>query len=387
VRDDVTVRVSAFLVALAVVAGAVATRWWTFLDLTVYRYGGRTVLDHHALYSGSEPHSGLLFTYPPVAALLFTVLAVLPLAVAAGAWTGLSVLALVVTLSAFGRASGHRLDARPLAVLVLGALLLDPVRETLMFGQVNLVLMALVSVDLLVLRGRMSGVLVGLAAAVKLTPAIFVVLLVVVGRRAAAARAVAAFGATVLAGLVLVPHDAATYWTSAVWHSGRVGGMEYIRNQSLDGTMTRLLHHEPSTLLWLAIAAPVGVALVLLAGAWWRRGAPEVAVLVTAGAMLLCSPITWDHHVVWCAPALLVLWWRAPRWVPVAAGALLLVGLRPLVLHGEKTELTWNAWQQVPGNAYTWLVLALCALAWVGVRDQRPSARSVSSGSPADVAA
>src|SRR5581483_12201814 len=59
---------------------------------------------------------------------------------------------------------------------------LQPVRETLTFGQINLVLALLVLADLLVLapRGsRLTGVGIGLAAAIKLTPAVFILYLLV----------------------------------------------------------------------------------------------------------------------------------------------------------------------------------------------------------------
>jgi hypothetical protein len=196
---------------------------------------------------------------------------------------------------------------------------------------------------------------------------------VLVGRRADALRAVSAFAATVLVGVVLLPGDAAAYWTHALWDAGRVGGAEYIRNQSLNGMLTRVLHDQPSTLVWFAVAAPVGAVLLALASVWWRRGEREVGVLLAAGAMLLCSPISWDHHFVWAAPLLVLLCRRTPRLaVPVAA--LLLVGLRPLVEHGERTELTWTGLQQVPGNGYTWLVLVLSVVALVPlVRSRRHS--------------
>jgi alpha-1,2-mannosyltransferase len=352
------------LAAAAAVAGAVASHWWTYLDLTVYRFGGRTVLDGLPLYAGGAPHSGLLFTYPPFAALGFAFFAMPPPWLVAGGWAAVSVAALAATLRAFD------LPRSWLLPVTVAALALDPVRETLMFGQVNLALMALVSCDLLVLRGRWSGYLVGIAAGVKLTPLVFVGLLVLVGRRADALRALSAFTATVLLGVVLLPGDAAAYWSSALWDAGRVGGVEYIRDQSLNGTLTRLLHHEPSTLLWFAVAATVAVALLALAGLWWRRGARDVGVLLAAAAMLMCSPISWDHHFVWAAPLLLVLWRRArPLGYPVVA--LLLCGLRPLVAHGEKTELTWHGLQQVAGNGYTWLVLALSAVAAVALARRR----------------
>ena len=44
------------------------------------------------------------------------------------------------------------------------------------------------------------------------------------------------------------------YWTHTVWDAGRVGGIEYVRNQSVNGVLTRLLGDEPSTALWFAVA-------------------------------------------------------------------------------------------------------------------------------------
>src|SRR5688572_3653450 len=103
-------------------------------------------------------------------------LAVLPAQAAAAAWTAASVTALVAVVVVALREVG--LDARGWVVagLVGGALALEPVWQNLSFGQVNLVLMAAVVVDLTRPERRFSGVLVGLAAGIKLTPLVFVVL-------------------------------------------------------------------------------------------------------------------------------------------------------------------------------------------------------------------
>ena len=167
--------------------------------------------------------------------------------------------------------------------------------------------MAAICADILLLRGRWSGVLVGLAAGIKLTPLVFVVFLVLIGRRVAATRAVLTFGATVLVGFVVMPASAAAFWTEAVWDPERVGGTEYIRNQSLLGAMTRILGSEPSTLVWLVVAVPVSAAVLTVAAVLWRDGARDAGLCLAAAAMLLASPISWDHHWVWGVPALLVL--------------------------------------------------------------------------------
>lgn len=348
------------LVTLGALVGAVATRWWGFVDLRVYRYGGATVLDGLPLYAAAEPSTGLLFTYPPFAAAVMAPLALLPPWACAGLVAGAGVLALAATLRACA------VPRRWVGPLALPLLLLDPVRETLQFGQVNLVLMALVAWDLLVLRGRWSGWLVGVAAGIKLTPVVFVALLVLVGRRADALRAASAAAATVLVGVVALPADAAAYWTGALFDTGRIGHTEYVRNQSLRGTLTRLLGHEPATLLWFAVVAVTGTALLLLAAAWWRRGDREVAVLLGAGAVLLCSPISWDHHFVWLAPAVVVLA-RRSRPLAAAVTAFALAGPRVLVPHGSGRELAWAPANQLAGNGYCWLVLGLAAVAAVAL--------------------
>src|SRR4029079_12279068 len=103
--------------------------------------------------------------------------------------------------------------------------------------------------------------LVGLAAGVKLTPLVFVVLLVLVGRRTAAGRAVVAFAATVAVGFAVLP-GAASYWTDGLLDANRVGPPALAHNQSAYGVLTRLLGAQPTTVVWLAVAVPVGAALL-----------------------------------------------------------------------------------------------------------------------------
>jgi alpha-1,2-mannosyltransferase len=356
--------------AIAVAVGIGFAAAWDPLDLGVYRFGGRSVLDGTALYAGTDPATGYPFTYPPMAALLFVPLALLPGGLATAVWVGAGVVALAVVLMVFLRERAVSASPAQLGGLVLLASALDPVRETYAFGQVNLLLMCAVCCDLLVLRGRWTGLLIGLAAGIKLTPLVFVVLLVLVGRPAAAARAVAVFSSTVVVGFLLVPASAADYWTHTVWNAGRVGGVEYVRNQSVNGVLTRLLGGEPSTAVWLALAGVLAGAVLLLAAAVWRRGDRDVAVLLAAGSMLLASPISWDHHWVWAAPALLVL---VPRAHPLLTGLwtlLLLLGCRFLAPAGEGRELTWTWWQHLLGNGYVWALLVTAAA--VTVQPRRP---------------
>ena len=235
----------ASVAALVVVAATVGALVGGFPDLHVYRYAGRSVLDQWPAYRYDDPVTGYPLTYPPFAALLMVPVALLPNWAAAGLWTGLSAGCLAAAAVLTRRASGRPVLWTWVLAASLAALALEPVWQNYAFGQVNAILMLLVLVDVLRPERRWSGVLVGIAAGVKLTPLVFVVLLVVVGQRAAAGRAVAAFAATVVVGLVAFP-GAASYWTDGLLDPGRVGPPALAHNQSVSGAMTRVLD-PPST--------------------------------------------------------------------------------------------------------------------------------------------
>lgn len=356
------------LLALVAATAAVVESQRGFIDLAVYRFGGRSVLDGIGLYVAGDPTTGLPFTYPPFAALLMVPIALLPAVVAASAWAVASVLALAGTLTVFLRSGGSSAGLGRVVAITGLALLLEPVWASLSFGQVNLFLMLAVSLDLLRPERRWAGVLVGVAAGIKLTPLVFVVLLVLVGRRTAAGRAVVTFAATVAVGFVAMPSAAVSYWTDVLWDPSRVGGVEFTSNQSVPGVLTRLLGAEPPTLLWLAIAGPLSLGILLVAAVWWRRGARDLGLCLGAISMLLASPISWSHHWVWAAPIALVL---ARILTPLVTAAWLVVFASACIWwppHREGRELGWSLLDQTMGNAYLWAGLAFAAYALVQLR-------------------
>ena len=119
-----------------------------FTDLFVYQYGGRAVLDGLPVYESGDPVTGLPFTYPPFAAVLMVPLALLPAWLAAGLWTAASVGALAAVVVLVRRALGRPAPGWLVALLTAGALALEPVWQNLTFGQVNLLVMLAVLVDL-----------------------------------------------------------------------------------------------------------------------------------------------------------------------------------------------------------------------------------------------
>jgi alpha-1,2-mannosyltransferase len=372
-----------FLVVAAAVAGAVHGG---FTDLLVYQYGARAVLDGLPVYGARDQVTGLQFTYPPFAAVLMVPLALLPSWLAAALWTGASVGALAAVVVVVRRGFGRPTPGWLVALLVGGAVALEPVWQNLAFGQVNLVLMLAVLIDLVRPERRWSGVLVGIAAGVKLTPLVFVVLLVLVGRRTAAGRAALAFAATVAVGFVAMPGPAATYWAHGLVDAGRVGPAALAHNQSVYGALTRLLDGPAPTLLWLAVAGPLALAALLVGAGWWRRGDRVLGTCLGALAMLVASPVSWSHHWVWAVPVALALWERS-RWAGVAWSAVFVA--RPMVWlpYGRGREYAWSPIDHVVGNAYLLAALAVCLWAAVALNlDSRVNQQSTSEsavGEPA----
>jgi alpha-1,2-mannosyltransferase len=212
--------------------------------------------------------------------------------------------------------------------LLPAALVLEPVRSTLYYGQVNMLLMALVAADCLARRPRWPrGVLVGLAAAIKLTPAAFVLFFLLRGDRRAALTAGASFLCATGLGFLLAPGNSVRFWTTAVFDIDQRVNVWSTSNQSIAALLVRL--GIDAGVLRLLLAA----AVLALAAAAMRRafatGRPTWALALNALGALVVAPISWSHHWVWVAPILLtagVLAWRArsrPALAAVAGGTLL----------------------------------------------------------------
>lgn len=349
---------------------------WPFVDLTVYRYGGRAILDGSHLYALRFP-GALAFTYPPLSALLFTPLTLLGMAVLEPAITAASLVLLAATLRFALRLkpvsswlTGE--EATRLALLAAAlALWLEPMWTTLRYGQIDVVIAALVLYDLSRPdQSRWKGVGIGLAIGLKLTPAIFTAYLLLTRRYRAAATSLAVFLATVAAGFVAVGGDSSEYWGGAFAEPGRVGRIENAANQALRGAYARMLHSVSVEAWWLLTAAVVGVVGMWLAVRAGRRGddAQGFSLCVLSG--LLISPISWSHHWVLAIPALMLFTLAAYRrgWIAglLCAGAATVVGCSHMIWwvpvnHPPHSELRLDSLQLVYADAY--VLLALLALA------------------------
>jgi alpha-1,2-mannosyltransferase len=388
-------------------------------DLVVYRNGGLIVRHVAPAYDAHRAsplydwtgQKGVQFTYPPFAAVVFAVASVLSWTVMRWVMTLASLAALGLSLWLVFGALGYarrprvRLGAT-LAVSAL-ALLTEPVQQTLALGQVNLVLMLLVIVDLLTaLDGRTRwwhGIGIGLAAGVKLTPLIFIPYLLLIRRYRQAAVAAGVFVVTVATGYAVLPKDSGRYWLHGLFlDANRIVFLGTRGNQSLRGAATRLAGSVTSgTAPWIAAAILVVIVGLLAAAVLYHAGHPVAGMLACALTGLLASPLSWDHHWVWVAPGIALLahlgararglvraaWWGAGGVLVLVFGAwpqlwdLSQAGLTPagLFWYGPATyfatgdkpsyhEFHWHGLQLLAGNSFVLVGLiglaALCVAAF-----------------------
>lgn len=371
------------------------------IDIDVYRLGGLAMLANESIYEReytTEIGANLPFTYPPIAAELFSVLFApisLPYATAAIAVASAIALYAVVwvVLREMTRFRGMDLVWATVGVLVFMIPLL-PFQSTISFGQINVFLMLLVIVDLTMGRNRWwRGSLIGFAAALKLTPLVFGLYFLMRRDFRGGIQTLLAFGFWTAVGYLLSPRNSIIYWSDTLANSGRIGDPHYASNQSITAVLARTnLSEDAQSTLWLVAVLVLGVAIAALMWLLIRRGHHMAAILANALFGLLASPVSWSHHWVWVTPALmwLVISIRLPEgaekhpargdraligsstnrpvWLPwllaaVAAWGWLAFYYGPQfhLPNEQGREKGWTAVQVVVGNMWIWWTLAFFA--------------------------
>jgi alpha-1,2-mannosyltransferase len=315
-------------------------------DFEVYFYSGNRVLQTgesgvNELYA---PRDGLPFTYPPFAALLFAALAALGQGLGGLVFTGTALLGAGIVSAwlarhyfRLGRWRDAFLDWRFRAVALAGTaaiLLLGPWRDTFDFGQINIILMGLILADF-ALHGKSrageirwpAGLLIGIAAGIKLTPLAFGLYFLVRRDFKALGWMAAGFFGSIALAWALLPTASVTFWTKILPDTGRIGGPAYVDNLSVKGLLLHLGLPDSgvTSILWLV--ASLALAAVAALVIKWAVDADEnfVAVSATAVLMLLVSPVSWSHHWVWMAVALPCMGFAIHR-VPSRNGKMRLAG-------------------------------------------------------------
>lgn len=272
------------------------------VDLEVYKQAGRDLLHGRTLYQ--PPGRRLVFTYPPFASFLGVLVAPFGRLDGNIVWTVVIAVSMTAVVRlAFAPALGRlEPDTR---LVALGAitgvsLVTHPLLENVFFGQINTLLVLAVLADWLVPRSKLPrGVLTGVATAIKLTPALFVVFAWWSGRRRmAVTAALTAAACTGIAGLV-APHDTWQYFRHDMTDTSRIGDLRYTSNQSLRGLVARNVLPSIAGPVWVVALAAVVLFALSRAARLDRSGRTLAAVAVVGALVTLVSPISWIHHHLW----------------------------------------------------------------------------------------
>ncbi|WP_203916849.1 glycosyltransferase 87 family protein [Rugosimonospora africana] len=342
------------ILALAVYAAVKAVDKWgrhyTFFDMNIY-HGAMVWWTHGGnLYDFVAPNTTLGFTYPPFAALVMAPMAVLPALAAGWVNTVISLAAFTVLLAWLlvpiaDRYGWRRWFVVALAVPLAGAT--EPIRETLGFGQVNILLALLIYADFVALRNRaklaatpsrlavtvgaarttgptktasptetggtvtgdaaddtegaepigtvaaalrrlwnsgaLAGLGVGLATAIKLTPGVFIAYFVVTKQWRAAIVSAATTAVVTLLTFAVAGKAATQYFTSVVFDTSRVGAVDATANQSLAGVLARLYDSTTTPTLMWLAFAALLFAVGMIRGSGAHSDGDELAAFTIVG--------------------------------------------------------------------------------------------------------
>jgi alpha-1,2-mannosyltransferase len=290
------------------------------IDFAIYRIEGDAIRNGISLYSHLDTPQDFQATYPPFAAILFVPVSLIP-------WLASQLLANAINIALVWLVSwqscrlvGVRDDRLPDAALLLAAVSIwaEPVYTTLGNGQINLVLLALVLMDFLRRDdSRWSGVGIGIATGIKVTPGVFVLYLLLTRRFRMAATAVATFAVTLAVSAAVVPSDTWKFWSKILFDTSRVGQLANSTNQSVQGLLARATRSIDLASGWALLAGVVALVALAVAVFAYHRSGDAWGLPVAAVAGLLGSPIAWTHHWVWCIPITVLLVTRLPRWSPI----------------------------------------------------------------------
>jgi alpha-1,2-mannosyltransferase len=355
-----------------------------FVDLHVY-LGGAGALDepgtlYSYVYADQTPDFPLPFTYPPFAALVFYPLSRLPFGLVALCWQLGTIAALYGVVRCSQRLLGLAEGSVPRAMLWTAiAIWTEPLRSTFDYGQINVILVLAVLWAAYSTRWWLSGLLVGLAAGVKLTPAITGLYFLGIRRWGTVIFAATVFAVTVALSIGLIGAQARYYFTDLLGDASRIGPIGTSFNQSWRGGLSRILGHDasygPPVLTALAVTA------VLAALAWRALGAGTGVPRDRLGSLLvvqlfglLISPISWTHHWIWLVP--LMIWLLDGPWRMRPGARLLGWGWLVLTLVGVPWLLSfaqptiWEAGRPwyLAWAGLVYIVATLATLGWIAAK-------------------
>ena len=357
-----------------------------FVDLNVY-LGGAAAIDHPGtlysyVYADQTPDFPLPFTYPPFAAVVFYPLHLLPFGLVAFVWQVGTMVALYGAIRISQGLLGIPADRRVAMVWTAVSIWIEPLRSTFDYGQINVFLMLGVLWAVYTTRWWLSGLLVGIAAGIKLTPAISGIYFAGARRWREVVSSAVVFLATVGVSALIVGDQARYYFTDLLGDARRVGPIATSFNQSWRGAISRILGHDAGFgPLVLGAIAVTAVAAVL---AWRALDGPDRLgkLLVVELFGLLFSPISWTHHWVWLVP--LMIWaLHGPLRERLGARvvgwgwlALTLIGVPWLLSFAQPTIWQISRPWYLAWAGLVYVVAALATLIWIATTGRRAASVS-----------
>ncbi|UKN42599.1 mannosyltransferase [Mycobacterium lepromatosis] len=374
----------AFSVAARLAWTYLAPNGANFVDLHVY-LGGAATIDrpgtlYRYVYVDQTPDFPLPFTYPPFAAVVFYPLHLLPFALVAFLWQIATIAALYGAVRISQRLLGVSANTGYRVALLWTAIAIwiEPLRSAFDYGQINVLPMLVVLWAVYTTRNWLSGLLVGVAGGIKLTPAIAAVYFLGARRVRAAALSAAVFGTTVAVSVLVVGDQARYYFTELLGDAHRVGPIATSFNQSWRGGISRIMGYDAG--LGPLVLAAIAITAVVAAVAWRVLDRPDRLgkLLVVELFGLLFSPISWTHHWVWLVP--LMIWLihgplgERPGARIVGWGwlALSVIGVPWLLSFAQPTIWQLGRPWYLAWGGLVYIVAALVTLIWVVVIGKQP---------------
>ncbi len=275
-------------------------------DLHVYIDAAKFVQRGGDLYDYRTAREALGFTYPPIAEVILSPLSRVSEILINPLWT-LSTFVVVAFLAwlivRYSRPNAMRSSENFVLIAFATFFLLETVQvqSNIVAGQISIFLIVAVVLDICGPWPRhLRGILVGAAAAIKLTPLIFIPYFIITKQWRAFANSVGAFAGLTVLGAILHPDWSATYWLSAIYDTSRIGETAFSGNQSARGMFARLgVTGLSQVILWLVVAGSATVAAYIQARRSAKRGDELSAICLLGCASVLLSPVSWPFHALW----------------------------------------------------------------------------------------
>jgi alpha-1,2-mannosyltransferase len=357
-----------------------------FVDLHVY-LGGAAAIDHPGtlycyVYADQTPDFPLPFTYPPFAAVIFYPLHLLPFGLVAFLWQAATMVALYGAIRISQRLLGVVADQRAAMLWTAVSMWIEPLRSTFDYGQINVFLMLAVLGAVYTTRWWLSGLLVGIAAGIKLTPAISGIYFAGARRWREVLFSAVVFAATVIVSALVVGDQARYYFTDLLGDARRIGPIATSFNQSWRGAISRILGHDAG--FGPLVLAAIGVTAVVAVLAWRALdGSDRLGRLLVVELFgLLFSPISWTHHWVWLVP--LMIWAiHGPLRERLGAHvvgwgwlALTLIGVPWLLSFAQPTIWQTSRPWYLAWAGLVYVVAASATLIWIATTGRRAASAS-----------